>query len=123
MARRPRPARPAAEAQARPGVLTADPMAFTLPQGQLGGSVKLDARKATPVAAILPFVDPGLAKDANCAGLIAEANRHGARSRRRRLFGPHRADLAARAVDGPPDAPAISRLRRSGGEAWGCGSA
>ncbi len=27
----------------------------------------------TPLAAILPFVDPGLGKDANCAGLIQEA--------------------------------------------------
>jgi uncharacterized protein involved in outer membrane biogenesis len=27
----------------------------------------------TPLAAILPFVDPGLAKDANCQGLFAEA--------------------------------------------------
>ena len=32
----------------------------------------------TPLAAILPFVDPGLAKDANCAGLIAEAGQQGA---------------------------------------------
>lgn len=32
----------------------------------------------TPLAAILPFIDPGLAKDANCAGLIAEAGRQGA---------------------------------------------
>ncbi len=31
-----------------------------------------------PLAAILPFIDPGLAKDANCAGLIAEASRQGA---------------------------------------------
>jgi len=27
----------------------------------------------SPLAAILPFVDPGLAKDANCSGLMAEA--------------------------------------------------
>jgi uncharacterized protein involved in outer membrane biogenesis len=32
----------------------------------------------TPVAAILPFIDPGLTKDANCAGLIAEAKAQGA---------------------------------------------
>jgi len=32
----------------------------------------------SPLAAILPFVDPGLAKDANCAGLIGEAAREGA---------------------------------------------
>jgi len=32
----------------------------------------------TPFAAILPFVDPGLAEDANCAGLIREGRRKGA---------------------------------------------
>jgi uncharacterized protein involved in outer membrane biogenesis len=32
----------------------------------------------TPLAAVLPFIDPGLAKDANCAGLVAEASHHGA---------------------------------------------
>lgn len=38
---------------------------------------------AAPVAAILPFVNPGLAKDANCAGLVAAATRRGAPPRRR----------------------------------------
>lgn len=32
----------------------------------------------SPLAAILPFIDPGLAKDANCGALIAEAGRQGA---------------------------------------------
>jgi uncharacterized protein involved in outer membrane biogenesis len=32
----------------------------------------------SPIAAILPFVDPGLAKDANCSGLIAQAKADGA---------------------------------------------
>ena len=31
----------------------------------------------SPLAAILPFVDPGLAKDANCAGLLADAKAEG----------------------------------------------
>lgn len=31
-----------------------------------------------PLAAVLPFVDPGLAKDANCSGLLSEAAREGA---------------------------------------------
>lgn len=35
-----------------------------------------------PAAAILPFVDPGLAKDANCAGLLTTANAQGAPVRR-----------------------------------------
>jgi len=33
---------------------------------------------ATPLAAALAFVDPGLAKDADCGSLLAEAQRHGA---------------------------------------------
>lgn len=32
----------------------------------------------SPFAAILPFIDPGLAKDANCAGLLASATAQGA---------------------------------------------
>jgi uncharacterized protein involved in outer membrane biogenesis len=47
----------------------------TLAQG--GAAAALGAL-LSPLAAILPFVDPGLAKDANCAGLIAEAGQHGA---------------------------------------------
>ena len=38
---------------------------------QAGAAVAL-AAVATPLAAVLPFVDPGLAKDANCAALVAE---------------------------------------------------
>jgi uncharacterized protein involved in outer membrane biogenesis len=32
----------------------------------------------SPLAVLLPFVDPGLAKDANCAGLIGETQQEGA---------------------------------------------
>jgi uncharacterized protein involved in outer membrane biogenesis len=32
----------------------------------------------SPVAVLLPFVDPGLAKDANCAGLLAQGKAEGA---------------------------------------------
>lgn len=45
--------------------------------GQGGAAVALGAL-LTPLAAVLPFIDPGLAKDANCAGLIAEAGHQGA---------------------------------------------
>lgn len=38
---------------------------------QAGAAVAL-AAVSTPLAAVLPFVDPGLAKDANCAALLAE---------------------------------------------------
>ena len=44
---------------------------------QAGAGVAL-ASFLSPLAAILPFIDPGLAKDANCGGLIAEGAQHGA---------------------------------------------
>lgn len=44
---------------------------------QGGGALALGAL-LTPLAAILPFVDPGLAKNADCAGLLADASRQGA---------------------------------------------
>lgn len=43
-----------------------------------GGFAALLATVATPLAAVLPFLDPGLAKDAACGSLIAEAGQHGA---------------------------------------------
>ena len=33
---------------------------------------------ATPLAAVLAFIDPGLSKDADCSSLLAEAHREGA---------------------------------------------
>jgi hypothetical protein len=39
---------------------------------QMGGAIALGAL-LTPVAAVLAFVDGGLAKDANCAALIGQA--------------------------------------------------
>ena len=39
---------------------------------QTGGALAL-ATLLTPVAALLAFVDGGLAKDANCAALISQA--------------------------------------------------
>jgi len=44
---------------------------------QVGIGVALAAFVA-PLAAILPFVNPGLAKDADCGGLVAEARARGA---------------------------------------------
>jgi uncharacterized protein involved in outer membrane biogenesis len=44
---------------------------------QAGAAIALGAL-LTPFAAILPFIDPGLAKDANCAAADATAQRHGA---------------------------------------------
>ena len=44
---------------------------------QAGAAVVLGA-VLSPIAAILPFVDPGLAKDANCVGLVSNAQAKGA---------------------------------------------
>jgi hypothetical protein len=33
---------------------------------------------ATPLASVLAFIDPGLAKDADCGALLTEAERQGA---------------------------------------------
>jgi AsmA family protein len=44
---------------------------------QIGAAVALGAL-LSPVAAILPFVDPGLAKDADCGAANATAQQHGA---------------------------------------------
>lgn len=44
---------------------------------QGGGAVALGSF-LSPLAAVLPFIDPGLAKDANCATLLAEARTQGA---------------------------------------------
>lgn len=43
-----------------------------------GGAAVALGTMLSPLAAILPFVDPGLAKDADCAALLAEARSAGA---------------------------------------------
>ncbi len=45
--------------------------------GQGAAAVGLGAL-VNPLAALLPFIDPGLAKDANCGALLADASREGA---------------------------------------------
>jgi uncharacterized protein involved in outer membrane biogenesis len=46
------------------------------PAAQAGGAIAL-GMLLTPVAAMLAFVDPGLAKDADCAALLAQARSGG----------------------------------------------
>ncbi len=53
--------------------ITIDPKP-ALVQGGIGAALGL----ASPFAAILAFIDPGLAKDANCAALLTEAQGKGA---------------------------------------------
>jgi uncharacterized protein involved in outer membrane biogenesis len=43
-----------------------------------GGAAAALGAFLTPIAALLPFVDPGLAKDADCAALLADARAGGA---------------------------------------------
>lgn len=61
------------------GPLTA-PRLGVEPGGALaqGGAAVALGAVLSPLAAILPFIDPGLAKDANCAGLLTEARAQGA---------------------------------------------
>ena len=42
------------------------------------GQLAALAAVVNPLAAILPFVDPGLADDANCSGLLSGARAKGA---------------------------------------------
>jgi uncharacterized protein involved in outer membrane biogenesis len=51
--------------------------AAAIAQGGLGAAL---GSLLSPLAAILPFVDPGLADDANCGALLADARRAGAPS-------------------------------------------
>jgi hypothetical protein len=43
-----------------------------------GGFAAALATLVSPIAAVLPFIDAGLAKDAQCAALLADASREGA---------------------------------------------
>jgi hypothetical protein len=44
----------------------------------LRGPISRMGALATPLASALAFIEPGLAKDADCGGLLAEARRYGA---------------------------------------------
>lgn len=59
---------------------------------------------ATPLASVIAFIDPGLAKDADCGGLIAEAERQGAH--------PARDTQSAKDKGAPKEAP-IKDAQRS----------
>ena len=48
--------------------------AKAIPQGGIAAALSL----LNPLAALIPFVDPGLAKDANCAAAMSEGKEHGA---------------------------------------------
>jgi uncharacterized protein involved in outer membrane biogenesis len=58
----------------------------------------------TPLAAIIAFVDPGLAKDQNCAQMIAEADSKGPKAPKSDFASPNRASTQSKSATGPNDA-------------------
>jgi uncharacterized protein involved in outer membrane biogenesis len=63
-------------------------VASTVKQGAVAAAL---GTLVTPVAAIIAFVDPGLAKDQNCAAMIAEADRKGPEAPQSTVPSPNRA--------------------------------
>jgi AsmA family protein len=57
----------------------------------------------TPLAAIIAFVDPGLAKDQNCAQMIAEADSKGPKAPKSDFASPNRASTQSTSATGPKD--------------------
>jgi uncharacterized protein involved in outer membrane biogenesis len=80
----------------------------------VGSTVKQGAVAAalgalvTPLAAVIAFVDPGLAKDQNCAQMIAEADSKGPKAPKSDFESPNRASTKSKSAAAPdPD----SKLR------------
>jgi uncharacterized protein involved in outer membrane biogenesis len=74
----------------------------------VGSTVKQGAVAAalgtllTPLAAVIAFVDPGLAKDQNCAQMIAEADNKGPKAPKSDFESPNRASTKSEAAAQPP---------------------
>jgi AsmA family protein len=62
-------------------------VASTVKQGAVAAAL---GALGTPVAAIIAFVDPGLAKDQNCAAMIGEADRNGPKAPQSAIPSPNR---------------------------------
>jgi hypothetical protein len=74
----------------------------------VGSTVKQGAIAAalgtlvTPLAAVIAFVDPGLAKDQNCAQMIAEADNNGPKAPKSDIESPNRASTKSEVAARPP---------------------
>ena len=74
----------------------------------VGSTVKQGAIAAalgtlvTPLAAVIAFVDPGLAKDQNCAAMIAAADQKGPSVPKSDFYSPNRPSSKSRAAAPPP---------------------
>jgi uncharacterized protein involved in outer membrane biogenesis len=79
----------------------------------VGSTVKQGAVAAalgtllTPLAAVIAFVDPGLAKDQNCAQMIAEADSKGPKAPKSDFESPNRASTKSEAAAEPPANPTL----------------
>ncbi|MBS0418623.1 MAG: AsmA family protein [Proteobacteria bacterium] len=61
----------------------------------------------TPLAAVLAFVDPGLAKDQNCAQMIAEADSKGPKAPKSDFESPNRASTRSKTATAPRSDPTL----------------
>jgi uncharacterized protein involved in outer membrane biogenesis len=77
----------------------------TVKQGAIAAAL---GTLVTPLAAVIAFVDPGLAKDQNCAQMVAEADSKGPKAPKSDLESAHRASTRSEAAAKPP---ADSKLR------------
>jgi hypothetical protein len=68
----------------------------------------------TPVAAIIAFVDPGLAKDQNCAAMIAAADRKGPEAPQSAIPSPNRAPHPTPANELPAAKPSVAVPKHRG---------
>jgi uncharacterized protein involved in outer membrane biogenesis len=74
----------------------------TLKQGAVAAAL---GTVLTPLAAVIAFVDPGLAKDQNCAQMIAEADSKGPKAPKSDFESPNRASTKSKSAGAPaPDA-------------------
>lgn len=71
----------------------------TLKQGAIAAAL---GTLLTPVAAVIAFVDPGLAKDQNCAAMIAQADSKGPRAPKSDVPSANRASTKSEAAAAPP---------------------
>ena len=65
----------------------------------------------TPIAAVIAFVDPGLAKDQNCSAMIAEADSKGPRAPASDFSSPNRASTSSKAATAAPESESKTKLR------------
>jgi uncharacterized protein involved in outer membrane biogenesis len=80
-------------------------VASTVKQGAVAAAL---GTLVTPLAAVIAFVDPGLAKDQNCAQMIAEADSKGPKAPKSDFESPNRAAAKSKAAS---SSSADSKLR------------